>query len=105
MLSATLYVPQRLPTLVSTIGLSLPDPATGFARVTEQVAPILGCTPALVDVLVCGGEYVVYSVFDCEEDVNHAAMTAVSELTGTTFNLTDDEMVLCGPVLVVRLLK
>ncbi|WP_345051056.1 hypothetical protein [Hymenobacter glaciei] len=79
----------------------MPDPKTGFARVTEQVPALLGCRPELVDVLACGPEYVAYSVFDCEGETNQAAMAAVAAVTGVAFKAEDEDAVLRGAVLVV----
>lgn len=101
MIIATLYLPQQSPQVVPIEGLSLPDPATGFAQVTEQVSALLGCAPELVDVLASGPEYVIYSVFDSEEMVNDAAMKAVAEMSGVAFDAEDDDAVLRGAVLVV----
>ena len=84
--------------------MTLPDPATGFARVPEQVSGLLGCVPGLVDVLACGPGYVAYSVFDCEGSVNEAAMVAVAEVSGVGFDLDDEEAVLRGAVLFVQAL-
>jgi len=101
-MNATLYLPYQLPQAVSVDGLSLPDPVTGLARVSEQVPVLMGCARGLVDVLASGPGYVAYSVFDCEGPVNEAAMTAVAEMSGVGFDLADEDAVLCGPVLVVR---
>jgi hypothetical protein len=101
-MTATLYNPGHLPQAVSIEGLILPDPATGFAAVPEQVPVLMGCARGLVDVLVSGPGYVAYSVFDCEEPVNEAAMAAVAEVSGVEFDPGDEDAVLCGPVLVVR---
>lgn len=100
-MNATLYLPNHNPQPASVEGLSLPDPATGFATVPEQVPMLMGCARGLVDVLVSGPGYVAYSVFDCEEPVNEAAMAAVAEVSGAEFGLGDEDAVLCGPVLVV----
>ncbi len=100
-MTATLYIPHQLPQVVSIEGLSLPDPATGFARVPERVPVLLDCAPELVDVLASGLGYVAYSVFDCEGPMNEAAMAAVSEVSGVAFDAEDDNIALCGPVLVV----
>lgn len=80
----------------------MPDPATGFAQVTEQVPALLGCAPELVDVLASGLDYVAYSVFDSEEAVNEAAMMAVTAVSGVAFDATDEDMILCGPVLLLQ---
>ena len=101
-MTATLYNPGYLPQVVSTEGLSLPDPTTRFATVPEQVPVLMGCARNLVDVLVSGPGYVAYSVFNCEEPVNEAAMDAVAAVSGVNFDLNDEDAVLCGPVLVVR---
>lgn len=98
---ATLYLPQQPPQAVSIEGLSLPDPVTSFAQVTEQVSALLGCAPDLVDVLASGADYVAYSVFDSEESVNEAAMTAVAAVSGVVFDAEDDDTVLRGAVLVL----
>lgn len=99
---ATLYLPQQTPQTVPIEGLSLPDPATGFAQVTEQVSALLGCAPELVDVLASEPDYVAYSVFGNEESVNEAAMTAVMAISGVAFDATDEDMILCGPVLLLQ---
>lgn len=100
-MNATLYLPHQPPRSVPTDGLYMPDPKTGFASVPEQVPVLLGCAMELVDVLACGPGYVAYSVFDCEEPVNEAAMAAVTGVSGQGFSLDDEDAVLCGPVLVV----
>lgn len=101
-MTATLYVPKQQPLQVSTEGLSLPDPATGFASVPEQVPMLMGCAPGLVDVLASGPDYVAYSVFDSEEGRNEAAMVALAEVSGVKFDSGDEDAVLCGVVLVVK---
>lgn len=80
----------------------MPDPATGFAQVPEQVPALLGCAPELVDVLASGPDYVAYSVFDSEEAVNEAAMAAVAAISGIAFNAEDEDTLLCGAVMVVQ---
>ena len=67
-----------------------------------RVADFLGCAPQLVDVLASGPDYVAYSIFDCEGRINTAAMQAVGELAGITFDAENDDEVLRGAVLVVR---
>ena len=80
----------------------MPDPATGFAQVPDQVPGLLGCAPGLVDVLASGPDYVAYSVFDSEGEANPAAMAAVAAVSGVAFDAEDEDAVLCGAVLVVR---
>ncbi|TGE21522.1 hypothetical protein E5K00_14645 [Hymenobacter aquaticus] len=100
-MNATSYLPHQNPQRVSVEGLSLPDPATGLAAVPEQVPVPIGCSRDLVDVLVRGPRYMAYSVFDCEEPVNEAAMAAVTEVSGVEFDPGDEDAALCGPVLVI----
>ena len=100
-MNATLYLPQQPPLAVPVEGLCMPDSVTGFARVPEQVPGLLGCASELVDVLACGPEYVAYSVFDSEEEVNPAAMAAVAAVSGVAFDSEDEDAVLRGAVLVV----
>ena len=101
-MNATLYLPHQSPQLVAIEGLCIPDPATGFARVPDQVPVLLGCAPGLVDVLASGPDYVAYSVFDSEGETNQAAMAAVAVVSGVAFDSEDEDAVLCGAVLVVR---
>ncbi|TGD81715.1 hypothetical protein [Hymenobacter wooponensis] len=98
---ATLYLPHRNPQPVFAEGLSLPDPATGFAALPEQVPMLMGCARNLVDVLVSGPGYVAYSVFDCEEPINESAMAAVAKVSGVESDSGDEDAVLCGPVLII----
>jgi hypothetical protein len=98
---ATLYVPQQSPQPISVEGLTLPDPLSGLASIPERVPILLGCTLGLVDVLVSNSNYVAYSIFDCERQVNNAAMAALAELTGISFSDNEDE-ILRGTVLVVQ---
>ena len=101
MMHATLYLPQQPPQSVPTDGLMMPDPVTGFASVTAAVPALLGCAPVLVDVLACGPSYVAYSIFDCEGEVNPAAMEAVAKVSGVPFDLDDEDATLRCAVLIV----
>ena len=101
MISVTLYQPLHAPQLVLAEKLSFSDPATGFARIPEQVSAMLGCAPGLVDVLASSTHYVAYSVFDCEGEINQAAMEAVGELVGQAFDIENEDETLRGPVLVI----
>ena len=101
-MNATLYLPQQPPQTVSTEGLSMPNPETGFARIPEQVPALLGCAPDLIDVLMCAPQYVAYSIFDYEGgQPNETAMDVLATLTGYAFDLSDDDTVLLGPILLV----
>jgi hypothetical protein len=99
---ALLYQPGQLPKPVSADGFTLPDEITGIVSGASGAATVLECAPGLVDVLACGTGYVAFSVFDHEGETNLKAMRALSELTGVTFDLEDEDSILRGPVLVVR---
>jgi hypothetical protein len=101
-MSVILYLPQQPPQAVPGDGLDILNPATGLVEVPEWVPALLDCAPELVDVLASGTGYVVYSVFDYEGPVNHSAMAAVAQVTGVAFDARDEDMVLCGPVLVIK---
>lgn len=98
-MNALLYLPQQLPQTIEPDGLSV---QVGFAQVLERVAVLLDCTPELVDVLASGPEYVAYSIFDSEGEVNLSAMVAVTEISGVAFEAEDEDAVLRGAVLIVR---
>ena len=99
---ATLYIPDRAPVLVSVDGLPLPDPETGFAHVTEEVATLLGCAKQLVDVMDSSSSHVTYTIFDYDgDDANLPATEALSHLSRYPFDLTDADHWLYGPVLIV----
>jgi hypothetical protein len=101
-MKATLYTPFQLPQAMPTSGLSLPNPETGFASIPDNVSVFLGCSQALVDILTFGTNYVVYTVFDHDGDINKSAMLAVAEVAGEIFGVGDEDSHLCGPVLIVR---
>ena len=100
-MTATLYLPQQSPQTVSAEGLVLPDPATRLARVSAEVPILLGCAPELVDILTTGPSFVAYSIYDSEGEVNPAAMEAVAQVSGVSFDLEDEDAVLRGAVLLV----
>jgi hypothetical protein len=75
---------------------------TPFAEVPPQAAALLGCTYSLVDVLANGPGFVVYTIFDSEEAANPGATQAVSALTGTNFDVTNEDELLRGPVLIIQ---
>ena len=100
-MNATLYLPHLPPQAVSTEGLVLPNPVTGLVGVPAAVPPLLGCVPELVDMLASGPNYVAYSIFDCEGEVNQVAMEAVAAVSGVSFESDDEDAVLRGSVLIV----
>lgn len=101
-MNATLYLPQQSPLPIAIDGLSLPSSTISFAHDTAVVSTWLNCDPRLVDVLVSAPSYVAYSVFDYEGgEANHAAMQALTKLTGHSFDMDDEDAVLLGPVLLV----
>ena len=79
----------------------MPHPTSGFANIPPQVPQYLGCVASLVDVLSTGATHVAYSIFDCEGAVNSGAMEAVAQLSGTAFDINDEDTVLRGAVLIV----
>ena len=101
MKAATLYIPQQLPVTVPLQELGLSTSTEGNMPAIDTVAHILGCSPSLVDVLASGSEYIAYSVFDYEGEVNETAMQVVQKTTGITFDLEDDDTILRGPILVI----
>jgi len=98
---ATLYQPSAVPQPVSDQGLWTPQAALPFGGLADLVPSLLHCAPKLVDVLASGQGYIIYSVFDCEDEVNPEAMTAVEALTGRSFDIENEDEALRGPVLVV----
>ena len=100
-MNATLYLPHHSPQAVSTEGLIMPNPATGLVGVPAAVPSLLGCVPELVDVLASGPNYVAYSIFDSEDEVNPAAMEAVGELSGVSFDIDDEDATPRGAILVI----
>lgn len=100
-MKATLYAPGKLPRELSPAGFELPDPATGFARVTERVAQELGCANSLVDVLDSAAEYVAYSIFDCEGQENREAFRALTTLSKHPYDSSDPDHTLFGPILLI----
>jgi len=98
----TLYTPGQPPKDISPDGFSLPNPASGFAQVTTQVALELGCAEFLVDVLDCGPDFVAYTIFDYEGEVNHEGTLAVQRHSKhPTLYGSDDDATICGPLLLV----
>jgi hypothetical protein len=98
---ATLYQPAASPQPVSDQGLWTPQAALPFSGLADLVPGLLHCAPELVDVLASGHKYIVYSIFDCEGEMNPEAMAAVEALTGMPFDAENEDEVLRGPVLVV----
>ena len=66
----TLYTPGQPPRTIEPEGFALPNPDTGLAQVTSDIAQELGCAPGLVDVMDCGPDFAAYTIFDCEGEVN-----------------------------------
>jgi hypothetical protein len=100
-MTTTLYIPKKQPINKPNDGFNILEDGT-FATVPYQAATLLGCAPGLVDVLATGNGYIVYSIFDAEDEVNEAAMRTVAELTGISFDASNEDEVLCGPVLIIR---
>lgn len=103
MIVATLYPAQGISEIVSLDRLGIRAALDNFMPSLEHVALLLGCNSLLVDVLATGNDYVSFSIFDYECDtVNLEAMVTLSQLTGCQFDMTDDDQVLRGPVLLVQ---
>jgi len=98
---AILYQPSAVPQPVSDQGLWTPHAVPPFSGLADLVPGLLHCVPELVDVLASGQEYIIYSIFDCEGEVNSDAMAAVETLTGSSFDTENEDEVLRGPILVV----
>lgn len=99
---ATLYPPSQEPLIVNPEGLYLPDIQTGLVPYSSRAASLLGCAPQLVDILACGPDFVVYSIFDYEGAANVKAMAALSRIIGHQFDISDDEQIIRGPVLLIQ---
>lgn len=103
-MQVTLYIPGHPPRAIEPTGFFLPDPVTGFAHVTSQVAQELGCAPGLVDILDSGQDFVAYSVFDYpDDDFNEAATDALVKWSKhpEVYHSSDPESQLRGPLLLV----
>jgi len=87
--------------MVSSEGLYLPDSETGLVPTSEVAAILLGCAPQVVDILACGPNWVMYSIFDHEGAANAQAMAVLSQMTGYELNMSDDDQIMRGPVLLV----
>lgn len=98
----TLYEPGLQPTEVAVGGFALHSESGQVIQNTGRAAELLGCVPGLVDVLACGTGYLVYSVFDYEGATNPAAMAVVAKLSGMELDLSNEDEILQGPVLVVQ---
>jgi hypothetical protein len=101
-MTITLYRPGLAPEPITEVEFLGIEASTQVIQNTSLAARLLGCSPALVDVLANGTGYLIYSVFDYEGDVNTAAMIAFTELTGIGVNADDDDEVLQGPVLFIQ---
>ena len=99
----TLYLPSKPPRSVRSTGFALPSPDTGYVSVTTRAAQELGCSPELVDVLDCGPDFVAYSIFDYEGEVNSEGTLAVMRWSKhpKVYRDADSYDQLCGPILLV----
>ncbi len=96
-MDVTLYLPGVIP-------LPLDDALFTFLPTQDQIghaATLLECLPSLVDVLASGPDYVIYTVFDSDGEINEPAMWVSWNLTGILFTTQDEDLTLRGPVLVV----
>jgi hypothetical protein len=105
MIKATLYVPQQPPREISADELGLQSEMLDLQRIPipRQVSVLLECAPGLVDVLDDGLNYVAYSVFDHEGHINTAAMDAVGALSPGVYDIEDEDALLRGPILLIKI--
>lgn len=73
-----------------------------FTKAQKGAADLLQCPPAQIDVLASGLGYMAFSVFDHEGEINLEAMRVLTQLTGISFNVDEEDEVLRGPILIVR---
>ncbi|MDO7848683.1 hypothetical protein Q5H92_20120 [Hymenobacter sp. M29] len=97
----TLYQPGQPSEDIAPNGFSVDKDSGQVVQDAVRASELLGCMPALVDVLACGEGYLMYSVFDYEGAQNHAAMSVLAEISGIGSDAGDDDEVLRGPVLVI----
>ena len=97
-MTISLYEPAEEPLLLTPNEFSRDIHVNGKLPV-ERVAELLSCAKFLVDVLASGPDYVLYSVFDCEGELNPIAMEVFTALTGEP---CDDDP-LRGPILCLCL--
>ncbi|ALW86347.1 hypothetical protein AUC43_15390 [Hymenobacter sedentarius] len=97
-MTISLYKPTEEPLLLTPTQFSADIHCNGQLPV-DRVAELLGCAKLLVDVLASGPDYVMYSVFDCEGEINPIAMEVFEALTGEPCE--DDP--LRGPILCLCL--
>lgn len=99
---ATLYIPGQPPLSLAPEGFVLPDTA-GFAQVSDQVAEHLGCDVALVDVLDSGVDFVAYSIFDGDGEINKDAIQALKAISkhAPVYDSEEEEDLLRGAVLLI----
>lgn len=102
LVTITLYKPDAAPEQLPASEFTK-DLVHGGVLPVDRVASLLGCHPSLVDTLASGPNYVAYSIFDAEDDLNPAAMKAVAIVTGVPFDNDDEDSSLCGAILIVTL--
>ena len=97
-----IYQPEKLPQTLSTEQAAIVVLGLGETPGFDTVSKLLDCAPGLVYVLASGHGYIAYSVFDSEGEINTTAMTVLAELTGETFDFSDEDNTLRGPIVVVK---
>jgi hypothetical protein len=100
MILATLYSDQGKSETIDLNQLGLESVASSMLPATA-IATILRCSPKLVDVLATGANYTVFSVFDHDGATNVEAMDKLTQVTGYEFDISDDDHIIRGPVLLV----
>lgn len=101
-MNVTLYQENIQPQSLLATGFILDTKSGLIIQNQNQAAEFLGCMPGLVDVLASGQGYLIYSIFDHNGAANYSAMAAFTALTGIAINVSDEDEVLRGPVLVIQ---
>ena len=104
MLKATLYLPGHAPQIQLLEDSPAPGSSFESVRMPAEVPALLRCAPQFVDVLASGHDYVVYSIFDAEGEINLEAMEVTAKLSGVTFDVANEDEILRGLIVVVSAL-
>lgn len=101
-MNVTLYQTDTQPQSLLATGFILDAKSGWIVQNQGQAAKFLGCVPSLVDVMASGQGYLIYSIFDYDGAANFSAMAAFTALTGIALDVSDEDEVLRGPVLVIQ---
>ena len=101
MLHATLYLPEHAPRPIHFDDLHAISSVNNFMHIPPDIPALLKCRPELVDVLASGPKYIIYSVFDATGKTNPEAMKMVAQLSGIILDVTNEDEILRGPVIIL----